>query len=491
MSKPEREFLVPQSVKLYQQACGLINPVKISEALGHTLHSGQKEATTYFLSENRDKWNIYIALCSRRWGKSFVLDDIAVAEILTPYSSVGIITYGLDRARGHFNEILASLHILFPNANTDKKAKRKSEVSILSVQQEGTIELCVKGISSFLYIASEGSFNTRIVGKTLTLLLLDEFFLLSANEQQEVINKVIPTQGTLGTYNGTTIKYGKVGIFSTPRNPKLATPAGRMFAKAEHPTEFTEYIYSKYDADSNPLLTPEVLEADRQLMTESDFLQEYYLIFPDEGTRVLRSFKESRHIIDIKEMTHLKGRDDLYMIIGCDYGQSDGNAYSISIYDESRDCYYFVAGTYAKNRLTRDMYSELEKTRDKLQEEYNISDLNIVYFGDPSSPEMLKLGYIDFNMHFFKAKNDRKEGFDKLNERFEGNPKYGSTIYVDQECKEMIRQWSYAQFKEINGTVTANYGRDILETHFEFIDTARYSVYSFDKYIRRTKLIVA
>lgn len=491
MSKADREFIVPNSVKVYQQACGQINPIKIAEALGHDLHSGQKEAASYFLSENRNKWNIYIALCSRRWGKSFVLDDISVAELMTPYSRVGIITYGLDRAKEHFNVILSSLHLLFPNANIDKRAKRKSKISILSSQQEGTIELVIDGISSFLYIASEGSFNARIVGKTLTLLLLDEFFLLNANEQQEVINKVIPTQGTLGTYEGTTIKYGKVGIFSTPRNPKMATPAGRMFVKAEHPTEFPEYIYSKYDADSNPLLTPEVLEADRQLMTEADFLQEYYLIFPDEGTRVLRSFKESKHIINIKEIETLKGRDDLYLVVGADYGQSDGNAYSVAIYDEKRDCYYFVAGTYAKNRLTRDMYLELQKSIEALRLEYNIDISNIVYFGDPSSPEMLKLGYIDFNMHFFKAKNDRKEGFDRLNERFEGNPKFGSTIYVDDSCKEMIRQWSYAQFKTINGTVTVNYGKDILETHFEFIDTARYSVYSFDKYIRRTKIIVA
>jgi hypothetical protein len=161
-----------------------------------------------------------------------------------------------------------------------------------------------------------------IVGKALTLLILDEFWLLNANEQQEVINKIIPTQATIGAYkekhNGATIKYGKVAIFSTPRNPKLATPAGRMFAKAEHPNEFPEYIYSRYDADSNPLITPEVLEADRQLMTEADFMQEYYLIFPDEGTRVLRSFKESKHIIKVDNLETLKNRDDLYMVIGTD-----------------------------------------------------------------------------------------------------------------------------------------------------------------------------
>ena len=491
----KRESITPKSVEIYQQSCGKINPVKIAEALGQTLHSGQKELASYFLAENRNKWNIYIALCSRRWGKSFVADDVAIAELFTPYSRVGIITYGLDRAKEHFNEILLGLNTLFPDANTDRKQKKKHKVSIFSLQQDGKIEIVIDGISSFLYIASEGSFNTRIVGKALTLLILDEFWLLNANEQQEVINKIIPTQATIGAYkekhNGATIKYGKVAIFSTPRNPKLATPAGRMFAKAEHPNEFPEYIYSKYDADSNPLITPEVLEADRQLMTEADFMQEYYLIFPDEGTRVLRSFKESKHIINVDNLETLKNRDDLYMVIGTDYGQSDGNAYSIALYDEIRDCYYFTKGTYAKNRLTRDMYSELQKDIQILQSKFNVATENIIYFGDPSAPELLKLAYIDFNMHIFKAKNDRKEGFDRLNERFEGNPKYGSTIYIDESCKEMIRQWSFAQFKQINGTVTVNYARDILETHFEFIDTARYTVYSFDKFIRKTKIIVA
>jgi len=30
-----------------------------------------------------------------------------------------------------------------------------------------------------------------------------------------------------------------------------------------------------------------------------------------------------------------------------------------------------------------------------------------------------------------------------------------------------------------------------METHFEFVDTARYIVYTFDKYIRKNTILVA
>jgi len=422
------ERLVPRNVLEYQETCGLINPIQVGEMLGHTLHEGQQELANYFLAENRHKWDIYVALCSRRWGKSFVADDVAIAELLTPNARVAIITMGLKRAKEHFKTILNGLNSI--------------------------------------------PINPII--------------------QQELLDAIIPTMATYGTYKDSLVKYGKIAIFSTPRLGKLQSPAGVLFAKAESTDpEFSSYVYSKYDVYSNPLITPEIIESDRKKMSESKFKREYLLEFDNGGTKVLSNFYEQKHVVNVRNLEHLKNRDDLYLIVGYDYGQSDGNAGLFALYDERISTYYFVEGTYAKNRLTRDLYSEGIKLRDKLIKEFNISEANIIYFGDPSSPELIKLGFIDYGMPITKAKNARKEGFDSLNEHLEGTPEVASTIYVDHKLTEVIRQWDFAQFKQVNGTVTVNYDRDILETHFEFVDTARYIVYTFDKYIRKNTVIVA
>lgn len=481
MENKSFERLVPRNVLEYQETCGLINPIQVAEMLGHTLHEGQQELASYFLAENRHKWDIYVALCSRRWGKSFVADDVAIAELLTPNARVAIITMGLKRAKEHFKTILNGL-----NSIPALKGKVKG------LKQEQTIEIEINGKTSTLIISSETTYEARVVGTELTLLILDEFFLINPIIQQELLDAIIPTMATYGTYPNSLIKYGKIAIFSTPRLGKLQSPAGVLFAKAENEDpEFASYVYSRYDVYSNPLVTPEIVESDRKKMSESKFKREYLLEFDNGGTKVLSNFYEQKHCVNVRTLEHLRNRDDLYLVVGADYGQSDGNAMLFAIYDERIGTYYFIEGTYAKNRLTRDMYSEGIKIRDSLMKEFNIDKGNVVYFGDPSSPELLKLGYIDFGMPFMKAKNDRKEGFDRVNEHLEGTPEVATTIYIDSSLKEVIRQWDFAQFKEINGTITVNYDRDILETHFEFVDTARYIVYTFDKYIKKTSIIVA
>ena len=475
------ERLVPRNVLEYQETCGLINPIQVAEMLGHTLHEGQQELASYFLAENRSTWDIYVALCSRRWGKSFVADDVAIAELLTPNARVAIITMGLKRAKEHFKVILNGL-----NSIPALKGKVKG------LKQEQTIEVEINGKISTLIISSETTYEARVVGTELTLLILDEFFLINPVVQQELLDAIIPTMATYGTYPNTIIKYGKIAVFSTPRLGKLQSPAGVLYAKAENKDpEFSSYVFSRYDVYSNPLVSKEIIESDRKKMSDSKFRREYLLEFDNGGTKVLSNFYEQKHIINVRNLEHLKNRDDLYLVIAYDYGQSDGNAGLFALYDERIKTYYFIDGTYAKNRLTRDLYSKGISIRDSLIKEFNISESNIVYFGDPSSPELIKLGFIDYGMPIMKAKNNRKEGFDCLNEHLEGTPEVISTIFVDHKLTEVIRQWDFAQFKDINGTITVNYDRDILETHFEFVDTARYIVYTFDKYIRKNTILVA
>lgn len=472
------QSFIPPKVSEYQQSCGLVNPMLIAEQLKHKLHWGQEELATHFLAENRDKWDIYIALCSRRWGKSYVMDDIAIAELLTPNANVGIVTFGLKRAKEHFKTILRALQSI---------PALKGKVT--GLKQEQTIE--IDGFNSTLIISSETTYDARIVGTELTLLLLDEFFLINPIIQQDLLDAIIPTMATYGTYKDSLVKYGKIAIFSTPRLGKLQSPAGQIFAKAEsNLPEFASYKYSKYDVYSNPLVSKEIVESDRQKMSESKFKREYLLEFENGGTKVLRNFYENKHCVNINDLEELLGRDDLYLVVSADFGQTDGNAMLFTIYDDRSDIYYVMDGTYAKNRLTRDMYAEGVKIIDNLKSKYNISEQNIVYMGDPSSPENIKIAWVDYGMNMFGAKNDRIAGFDKVNERLEGTAKVSTSIYVNEDLKEVIRQWDFAQFKQVNGLVSSNYDRDILDTHYEYCDLIRYTVYTFDKYNQKSSIII-
>ena len=104
-----REHLVPQDVLNYKEHCGKINPMLLAEKLGIKLHLKQEEICNNFLRENRDKWDYYSVLAGRRFGKSFLMRILALAELLTPSGRVVFITPTMRLAEKHFLFILKAL----------------------------------------------------------------------------------------------------------------------------------------------------------------------------------------------------------------------------------------------------------------------------------------------------------------------------------------------------------------------------------------------
>jgi len=480
----EEEILLAPDAETYQNHCGKVNPIIVAEKLGTPLHSKQLEICKHFLRENRMDWDYYSVLAGRRFGKSFVMRIIALAELLSPAGKIAFITPTMKLAEKHFLALDRMLKKKFP----ELKGKYKS------LKQKFTIEF--EEFESILICASFDSWDERITGDGLTLIIYDEVYKahqspFSPIKEKEMMETLEPTLATYGNTEKGAL-YGKTLALGTPRGTAQSSTAGiNHLMSISKDSKFRFYRGSEYTVYDNPLIPNSTIDRLKGKMSESTFNREFMVKFEDSHTSVLRNFDKQKHAVKVRQLQHLKNRDDLYLVTAYDYGQADGNAGLFALYDERIKTYYFVDGTYAKNRLTRDLYSKGISIRDSLIKEFNISESNVVYFGDPSSPELIKLGFIDYGMPIMKAKNNRKEGFDCLNEHLEGTPDVISTIYIDESLDEVIRQWEFAQFKEINGTVSNNYNRDSMETHFEFVDTARYIVYTFDKYIRKNTILVA
>lgn len=469
-------ILTPDAL-MYQQNCGKVNPIILAEKLGTPLHSKQVEIAENFLIENRDVWDYYSVLAGRRFGKSFVMRILALAELLSPCGKVVIITPTMRLAEKHFQAIVKYLK-KFPELD--------GKVSAL--KQKTTIE--IPFLESSLITASFDSWDDRVTGDALTLIIYDEIFLASPKAQEDMIETIYPTLATYGTFP-TGALYGKTFSLGTPRGTRLGSLAGRNHSRALSSLEEDKFVkgveYTVYD---NPLVDEVTIEALKNKMSKSKFDREFMVKFEASSTIIFSNFDVQTHTINVREVESLKNRDDLYLIVAFDFGfgrDPDGNTFII--YDDKIGTYYVVAVSSENGRFTKDMFKNSIPIRDRIKKEFNISDSNTLYIADIASPENIAIGKKDFGFNFLRIKKDRRDGFETVNDKLEGRVDGKVCFYIDKSCTELIRQMTFAEYKVVGDKITDNYATDINGTHYDLCDCVRYTVFNIDKYMRKVTII--
>lgn len=473
------KILTPDAL-LYQKSCGKVNPIILAEKLGTPLHDKQKEMAEKFLIENRDTWDYFSGLAGRRFGKSFWMRIIALSELLTPCGKVVIITPTMRLAEKHFQAISKYLK-KFPELN--------GKVSAL--KQKTTIEIPM--LESTLITASFDSWDDRVTGDALTLIIYDEIYLANAKVQSEMLETIKPTLATYGTFESGAL-YGKTVAIGTPRGTRLGTPAGVNHTKAtmskkQEDTFYTGVEYTVYD---NPLVDDATIEKLKADMSERMFNREFLVKFENSSSTIFSNFSEEMNVIDVYSLDSLKNRDDLFLIVAFDFGfgkDPDGNTYII--YDDTNGTYYLVYESTESQRFTKDLFSYGQKKTKEIQERFNVSTKNTLYIADTAEPENIAIGKRDFNFNFLRIKKDRKDGFETVNDKFQGNMDGKVLFYIDEGCTESIRQLSYAEYKVVGDKVTDNYATDTLGTHYDLCDCIRYTIFNIDKYMKKTTIIIA
>ena len=492
-----KQPLITPEVERYRRTLGTVSPIKVAEMLGRPLHEGQKNIARYFEAPLIHTWDEATWLLARRFGKTFLGEDIATTFMLTPEAKVLVVAHSTSLADVWFKEVLKNL--LSIPAIKDKVIWDK-KAGIIEIPELNTLFVCCSYLNA----------STRAIGKAFTLILKDEHFLVPPEDQDEIYNLVTPTLTNYGSLSDKSveelkkaypdllenytdllgIKYGKQVILSTPRLTITGSHAGLTYLKGlEKKKGFLSFKHTIYES---PFLTAQEIEHLRQNTAKDTWLQEYMCEFTRTTKTVFRNFDKNKHIIhmSLEQLKDIAPYCD--MIIALDVGIIDGNGASVILYNNKNDTYYVIDEYYKKDEVARDFIKNILAKAKYWNELLNIKFESIVWFYDPSALATAREASQYFNLTLNKAKNKRTEGIDFVNELLQGKGDgQVSRLYFLDTCETHISMFEYAEFKIIAGVISNQFAKDPSErqSHYECCVTTIYGCYSHYKTSNNTLII--
>lgn len=465
----------------YRQYAGTIDIHKFADMIDNPLHDIQKKISSLFMGDQRKEWWYLSLLASRRIGKTRGLTVIGASELMIPFSNVGIIGPSMSVAKEFFNFISRYLKHLQQQGHIKEFRASISELHI-HIPETG----------SNLYIASQTTFEDRLVGKALSMLIFDESFLQEDRFVSEAIDVLVPAGANYGTYeNG--IPVMKVVSISTPRNRPTATRVGRNHLKGMYPNNegYKSFKYTIYDS---PFIDEKGIEALRKQMSSDRFLREFMCEFAVDATGVFPRFSQDNNIIKV-DLDEIRQRPhDFFLVTAADWGSTDASASVTGVYDSKKDKGYILKEFFASNTLNEDFIKQMKETEAELQKSLGIPDGNILRFSDPAEKQgRMQAANLDFPMQ--RAVNSRMEGYDTVNAWFEGKfveslGEREPDLYIDESCQKTIQQVMAAEYKESQGVKTNVLKRDAEHLHYDLAETLRYWVASMKKFTKKSEPIL-
>ena len=492
-----KQTLITPEVERYRQTLGTVSPIKVAEMLGRPLHEGQKNIAKYFEVPLIHTWDEATWLLARRFGKTFLGEDIATTFMLTPEAKILVIAHSTSLADVWFKEVLKNL--LSIPAIKDKVTWDKKS-GIIEIEEFNTLFVCCSYLNA----------STRAIGKAFTIVLKDEHFLVPPEDQQEIYNLVTPTMTNYGSLDSDTlenlkikypdvmeeyvdllgIKYGKQVILSTPRMTLTGSHAGLTYLKGlEKRKGFISFKHTIYES---PFLTKEEIEHLRQTTAKDTWLQEYMCEFTRTTKTVFRNFNKDKHIIHRTKEQLKEIAPYCDMIVGLDAGIIDGNGASFVLFHNKENTYYVIDEHYKKDEIARDFLSTVKAKAEKWSEELDIPFDSIIWFYDPSALATAREATQIFDLTMNKAKNKRTEGVDYINELLQGiGDEQIPRLYFLDTCETHISMFEYAEFKVISGVISNQFAKDPSErqSHYECCVTTIYACYSHNKTSNNTLII--
>ena len=464
---PEKKLLISDSVKRYREHMGSVSPIKVAEMLGQPLHEIQQEIAKYFEKPLIHTWDNAVWLLSRRLGKSYLGIKIATTLMLTPESKILVCCHSTSLADVWFKDVLNDL-MSIPSIK-DKVVWGKKEGTI-EIPELNTSFICC----SYLNVAS------RIIGKSATACIYDEFFLVPEESQAEIFSLVTPTTANYGSNDG--IKYAKRIILSTPRGTATGSQAGLTYLKGVNKEK--GHLSFKYTIHDSPFLTKQEIEDIRQSTPESDFLQEYMVEFTKTSKTVFRYFDKKKHIIplSIQQIKDMAVHCDF--LISNDFGIIDGSGSTFALYHNKQDCYYVIDEFYVKDMVSYDYIKTVKAMAENWAKILDYPFEQIMWTYDPSALESARISSQSFNLTMHKAKNKRTEGVDFVNKMLQGKGDAKvPQLYFRDTCTTHIDMFEYAEFKVIAGVISNQFGKDpsARASHYECCVTTVYALYTHNK----------
>ena len=468
MAEIEKKLIVTPEVKAFKEAQGSLSVIKVSEMLETPLHDIQMEIASYFEKPNIDTWDCMVLKLARRLGKTYVARKIIVTLMLQPHSKIALISHSSYLSQETFDEILKDLAKI-PSIKDKVKSYKK----------EGVIE--IPELNTRMITASANNYDTKMVGRANNYLILDEFFLVPADIQQNIINFLEPTLITYGrTEEG--ISNGKILIMSTPRGTQLGSIAGlKDLAGQQGKRGHKSFKYTIYD---NPFITEKEIEEIRQNTPKDVFAQEYLVEYTKTSVTTFRNFEPEKNVITLDKRFLKDISPHCDFIVATDYATGDGSGAIMILHESRTDTYYVFDEIYVKETITYDFIKMFKDKTEEWCEYFEYPFESVLFFYDASAREAGVTAQQKFGLSMHKARSSGFLSVDYVNQLLQGKGEgQVPNLFITNNCEILIYMVTFCEHKIVGGQITPQFARDkgALNSHFDLCACLVYGTYSFNK----------
>jgi len=474
-------------IEAYQRAA--VNPNRITKtlkALKHLPHKAQAEILFYVENRLSLLKNVYVFVCGRRFGKSFIMADMATAEAMLPNSATVLWTPSTKNATAIFKAVDANvkqLHQLGYEADPASIPRGGKIPSPYSEYSKQNLSFTVRDTNATFAVVTNQNVQ-NVLGSRISLFIADETSDITdlISRYTSDIEPAMADYGMLDEEKG--ITFATAFFIGTPRYE--GTEFHDLFIRC--PIQYEKHLltappesypYSTwasvtYPTESNPLVSSVYLEQKRKTTPPNTFANEYLAKFLklSENT-VFDCFTKDNIIRDSEVIELCQSSNNIDFIAGIDLGWSDSNSYIVLAVLKDRlvvvDCYLKsqeVTDTHIKNYLG-------------IEDNWGIHEGNITRYGDRAAPQLIA-DMTSKGFTVYSGNSSFTPSLKLINSLF-----FNGLLFVNEKCTELIRQLSkcrlklnYLIRKETN--IADPYEPDKeKKTHWDLISALRYAVFSY------------
>lgn len=454
----------------YLKVKGRISSYTFLDHVGNIPHDGQRELIDAYMLKTAPcpetaalglefdyRYKTFIAACGRRWGKSFIVSNLAAEEMLYPNAQVLICSYRLENCKVIFNQVREIIKKLGIEIIADKKKELELELA------HGA-KLCV---------ASNDNVESRL-GNSVSLLIVDEAKLF----QRDLFETFLEPQ--LLDYS----PYSRTILISSPKEGWLQDYYERGQSKDP---KYDDYWSTTFPTSSNPTISKVYLAKLKARIPPDVWEQEYEGKFVSTAGKVFKEFDRVENVFDDTQFPHFwkwVASRNFPVFHSIDSGYVHYFAGIYCLHMESIDT-YFLFGEYQKNKVLTPTHASniLEYEATHGVEPY-------LRFADPAAAQQIAdLG--EYDLYFNLSSKNLRESISCVNTLLYQVSKVTGKrrLLIHESCVELIRQLMHIGWKEDSNSLAreSNNGSvkpflpDDNKTDWDLIDATRYGMFSYIK----------
>lgn len=454
----------------YLKVKGRISSYTFLDHVGNIPHDGQRTLIDAYMEKVAPseetaalgldfdyRYKTFVAACGRRWGKSFIVSNLAAEEMLYPNAQVLICSYRLENCKVIFNQVREIIKKLGVEIVADRKKELELELA------HGA-KLCV---------ASNDNVESRL-GNSVSLLIVDEAKLF----QRDLYETFLEPQ--LLDY----APYSRTILISSPKEGWLQDYYERG---QSDDIAYVDFWSTSFPTSSNPTISKSYLEKLKRRVPPDVWEQEYEGKFVSTAGKVFKEFNRVDNVFsdeDFPRFWDWIGTRVHPVFHSIDSGYMHYFAGIYCLHMESLDT-YFLFGEYQKNKLVTPVHAENITKYEALQ-----SIEPYMRFADPAAAQQIA-DLSEYDLYFNLSSKNLRESINCLNTLFFQDSKVTKRkrLLVHDSCIELIRQLTFIGWKEdsvnlarenSNGSVKP-FTTDDNNTDWDLIDAVRYGVFSYLK----------